>query len=232
MKNKPVIVFFLFLCVLLPAGLFAAEPNVVPTGDVGIRMLHIFIRADVNEVHFENIWAFERQRPNGPWKVSVDLPGGAAVSGFDEPGETELQAGGRTVGRKMDVDSLIDSVGFSFVLPNQDGVCRTQIAPGYPVNSMVVYVSGSAVKLAGNVLKLDEYRVSHSKFSGVYTAGNLEAGARVEINLSRLPSGDCRLLENICVVGLGLIVLIALLIVYWNQKAIKNKSVDNEACFK
>ena len=55
---------------LSPVVLFAAQEPNAPS----IKMLHVFIQADVNEVHFENIWVFQRRTLNRPWQVSIDLP--------------------------------------------------------------------------------------------------------------------------------------------------------------
>lgn len=215
MKSKLRILFFLFFCFLPFSVLFAdelSEPN--------IKWLRIFIRADVNEVHFRNFWVFERQTANGPWEASIDVPDRAVPFGFDEPNETELSAETGCIHKRMTADSLIDSVGFSFALPNQGRMCQTLIKPGYRVSSMVVYVSGPATQLISDVLKFDEFMASHSRFSGVYTAGNLPAGAKVEINLKGLPGRDCQFYEIVCVVGLVLIIIIALFTLYCKRRAI------------
>lgn len=204
---------------LLPSVLSAEEPNVPGTEAVGIKWVHIFIRADVNQVHFENIWVFERQAQNRPWQVSINLPDGAAALSFDEPNETEFATEPGTIRKRMAADSLIDSAGFSFVLPNQDGMCRTLIKPSYRVGLMVVSVSGPATQLESRVLRANEFMQSHSRFSGVYTAGDMAADTEVEINLARLPRRDRGLLEIACVAGLCLIVIIALLTVCWNRYA-------------
>lgn len=195
------IAFSFSLCAfsfLLPVDLFVAEPNAL-----SIKWAHIFIRADVNEVHFENILVFERETANHPWEVSIDLPDGAIVLGFDEPNETELLAGGRIICKAMAADSLIDSVGFSFALPNRDGTCQTLIKPDYQVDIMVVYVSGPGTQLVSNALKSDEYGQSHSEFSSVYTASNLTAGTKIEINLRACHAKivDCRKLSVLWVCG-------------------------------
>jgi len=200
---------------LASTALFAAEPNAP-----AVKWVHIFIRADVDEVRFENIWVFERQTVGCPWDVTIDLPEGAVLLHFDEPNETELLAGSGTIRKEMAADSLIDSVGFSFALPNQDGLCRTYIAAAYRIESMMVYVSGSATKIESRVLKYNKFMALRSVFSSVYTAGNLAAGTKLEINLSDLPYKDCGLLEIVCVVGLGLVIVIALLTLYRNRKAI------------
>lgn len=216
MKNKLSTLFSLGICLFSPVILLADEPN-----EPEIKMLHIFIQADVNKVYFENIWVFERQAAAGHWQVSVDLPDKAVVLGFDEPNETKFAAETGSVRKKMAVDSLIDSVGFSFALPNDKGMCRTSITPGCYVDSMVVYVSGSAAKLVSDTLAPSEYMQSHSRFSGVYTAGGLAAGKTIEITLSRLPHKDRGLVEIICLAGLGLLIMVALLTLYYNSKAIR-----------
>lgn len=228
MKGKLGISYFYFCLFtfhfLSPAVLLAAEPSALPIDAIGIKWVHIFIRADVNEVSFENIWVFERQAENYPWPVCIDLPDEAVAAGFNGPNGTELVADSGTIRKTMAADSLIDSVGFSFALPNQKGMCRTSITPRYQVNLMVVSVSGPAVELASNILKPNEFMASHSRFSSVYTAAGLAADTKVNIKLSALPRRDCGLLEIACVVGLCLIVIIALITMYYNRKIMKVKS--------
>jgi len=205
MKSKSGILFFVGFCFLGSVVLAAEEPN-APS----IKWLQVFIRADVNEVRFENIWVFERKTADGQWDVSIDLPEGAAGLVLDETNQT-LMTGTQSIRMDMAAESLIDSVGFSFSLPNRTGTCRTFMTAGYHVNSMAVSVSGAGTKLVSNVLKPNEYMQSRSRLSGVYTAGDLPAGTRIEITLSRLPRRGNGLAEAICVAGLGLIIITAFL---------------------
>lgn len=239
------IVFSFSLCVfgnLVPPVLLAVRPDTLaiekirtsrPT-PIEIKILHIFISADVNEVRFDNIWVFQRPALNGPrgsrlggspWQVNISLPPQAVVYSFDEPNETQLLADQSAICKKMPADSLIDSVGFSFALPNNNGSCRTYIPLPYPVDSMAVCVSGSKVQLKSPVLKFNKIKPLRSRFSAIYTANNLAAGAKVEINLSGLPGKHSYLLEIICVVGLVLLILIALFTLYFKRKPIHEVAV-------
>jgi hypothetical protein len=212
---------------LSPAILLADQPS-----SISIKMLHIFISADVNKVRFENIWVFQRQIPERPWQVNINLPEAAAAVSFDEPNETEFIPDSGTIRKRMAADSLIDSVGFSFVLPNHKGTCQTQITPPYPVDSMAVCVSGRTVKLESPTLKFNQFKTLRSKFFGVYTASNLTPATNVNINLTGLPSEDSSSVKTICLLGLGLIILIALLTLFWKRKPIKDKSSTDEASLK
>lgn len=173
-------------------------------------MLHVGIRADVSEVHFENIWIFKRQSADSPWQASIDLPEGAVLVGIDEPNQTEFLPASKTIRKDMPADSLIDSIGFTFALPNRNGACQTFIATAYRIDSMLVSVSGQTTKFASNVLKHDDYRTSRSRFAAVYTAGNLHPGRNVEMVLTSLPQPDTLLAQYLCIAGLALIIIIAL----------------------
>jgi hypothetical protein len=235
MKSKSGILFFFSLCFLSPPvslGAPGGEPVEPEPNAPSIRVLHVFVRADVNQVFFENIWVFQRQSPAHTCQISINLPDGAVLSGLDEPNQTRFVAETGVINKSMTAGSLFCSVGFSFVLPNQAGDCQTQIVPAYKVDSMVVSVSGSATEILSNVLKSHELEQSYSGFSSVYTASNLPAGAKVQINLKHLPCKGWKLLKVACVAGLGLIVIAALLTLYWNQKTIKNRNSDNEVCFE
>ncbi len=199
---------------LAPVILFADQPD-TPV----VKWLSVYIRADVNEVRFENIWVFQRHKADRSWDVVISLPDDAVVLRLDEPNETELPATGRTIRKDMTADSLIDSIGFSLALPNQAGTCQTQIVPDYNVASIVVFVSGSAVRLVSNVLKYDEFRTSRSNFSSVYTADNVAAGTKVGIELKHLPCKARELSAIVCITGLALIVIIALFTIYYNRTA-------------
>jgi len=230
--------FFTFYLSLLTfhfssSAIFAAEPNVVSADTIRIKMLHIFIQADVNDVRFDNIWVFENRQRGESWDVSIDLPDRAVLLSLDEPNETEFLADSLSLRKRIAADSIIDSVGFSFVLPNQDGLCRTSVKPGYQVNSVVVSVSGPASQFTSNVLKLTiaDFMASRDRLPRIYTAGNLAAEERIEINLSRLPHRDCKLPEVLCAAGLALIVIAALFTIYYN-KTETNKSCSNETTLK
>jgi len=229
MKNKSGIIVLLFFFFLSAGRLPAAEPNIVAVDPVWIKMMYVFISADANEVRFENVWVFKRHEGDLPWEVNINLPDGASGLHFDEPNETELLAGSGIVRKKIKADSLTDSVGFSFTLPNQGGLCRSFIKPGYRVDSMVVSVSGPAAKLVSNALKADQYKQLHSTFSGVYITNDLAADTKITINLSRLPAKDSSMSRTICLAGLALIVVIALLTMYYNLKVMRVHSSDNEA---
>lgn len=59
---------------------------------------------------------------------------------------------------------------------------------------------------------------------------SLTGGMKVDVNLSCFPCRDYGLLGTVGVMSLRLIVIIALLTMYYNQKAMKVKSGANEAC--
>jgi hypothetical protein len=215
MKNRRGVFPVISFCFLLFPILAMAEPN-QPT----VRMLHIFVRMDENKITFENIWVFERQQANYPWDVSIDLPDGATVMGIDEPNETEFLEKSRVVHKKMFADSPIGTVGFSFILPMQGDVCQTLIKPRYDIGSMVVFLSKPAVRLESNVLKLSESLTAGSGYAGVYTAGSLPAGAKIEINLKSLPTAGGRLFEIICLAGFSFIAIMALIILRRSRGAV------------
>jgi hypothetical protein len=194
-----------------------------------IRMLHIFIQMDEKEVSFENIWVFERQDVNYPREVNVDLPEGAVVLNLDEPNETEFLKESGIIRKKMSSDSLIDSVGFSFILPRRGDVFQTLIKPRYRVGSMVVFLSEPAVRLESNILKLDKSLMSSSGYAGVYTASGLSAGSKIEINLKSLAGAGSRLFEIICLAGFSFIVIIALVILCYSRGAAVRGETANEA---
>ena len=219
--------FFFGFYFLSPMVLLAEQPN-----EPNIEMLHVFVRANVNEVYFRNIWVFKRQDANLPWDVSIDLPYMAIILNLDEPNEMEFATSPATIRKRMAAESLIDSVGFSFALPNQDGTCRTQISPKYRVHSMMVSVSGPDTQLISDILKPYKYRQSHLTLPKVYRAGDLAAGTEVEINLQYLPCKDSNALEIVCIVGLGLIIIISLFTMYYKRKIKVVKSASNEACFE
>ncbi len=182
-----------------------------------VKLLTIFVRSDVNEVSFDNIWAFKRNTVTGPWDVSIRIPYGASLIDLHEPVETGPLSDLAVVSKNLAPDSLIDSVGFTFAVPNQNRSCKTLIKSDYHINSIVVYVSGSATKLDSSVLKFDRYRTLHSKFSNVYTAGKIEPGNTIDFNLTALPAKNSKVPQKVCIVGLVLIILATCLTLFWKQ---------------
>ena len=209
--------FFLFTFKFSSALLFAVEPNATSTDAVRIKMLHIFIQADVNDVRFDNIWVFENQQRGEPWQAGISLPDHAVLLDFNEPNEIEFVAESSNLRKKMAADSIIGYMDFSFVLPNRGGLCRTSIKPGYQVNSMAVSVSGPATQLKSDILKFHSSMASRDRLPRVYTAGNLAPKAKIDINLSRLPRKNSKMSQVICVAGLALIVTAALFTIYYNR---------------
>jgi len=218
----PVVVF----CVLFPA-LAKAEPN-QPT----VRMLHIFVQMDKTEVSFENIWVFERQDVNLPWEMNVDLPAGVTAPSIDEPNETEFLKESGIIRKKMSSDSMIGTVGFSFIMPRNGALCQTLIKSRYSIGSVVVFLSQPAVRLASNVLKLNESLTKGSDYAGIYTADGLPAGAEIEINLKNLAASASRLFEIICLAGFLFIVIIALIILRYSRGTAVRGETTNETCSK
>lgn len=212
--------------------LFSCSPvlSAEQTSSIKVKTFYVFIGADLDQVVFENIWVFERQDSDQPWQVSVALPDGSTLTGLDEPNQMQLEQNGKIISKNMPTDSLVDSVGFSFSLPNEQGNCQTQIKCDYPVDSMAVNLSGPACRLTSDILKSNDFMAARSRFSSVYTANNLPAGAKVMINLSKLPRRDANIMEFTAAGALGLIVIIALLTMYHRRRKIKAGSDDNEAC--
>jgi len=226
MKSRRGVFPLVVFCVLFPA-LAMAEPN-QPT----VRMLHIFVQMDKTEVSFENIWVFERQDANLPWEVSIDLPAGATAPSVDEPNETEFLKETGIICKKMSSDSMIGTVGFSFIMPRNGDLCQTLIKSRYSIGSVVVFLSTPAVRLASNVLKLNESLTKGSDYAGIYTADGLPAGAEIEINLKNLTASASRLVEIICLAGFLFIVIIALIILRYSRGTAVRGETTNEACSK
>ena len=216
MRTKLIMLFgYIFL---LPPTVLAVEPN-APSPDV-VKMLHLFIRADVNEVSFENIWVFEKQPAKHSWKASINLPDSAENIILDEPNKTTLTKDTKIIQAAMAAGSRADSIGFSYTLANRNGKCLTFIKPDYKVNSMIVSVAGRATGLISEVLKPNKFLASHSyAFSRIYTARDLAAGTKIDINLMGLPCRNSRMPEIVCVLGLEAIIVAALLtLLYLNRR--------------
>ncbi|MBN2456125.1 MAG: hypothetical protein JXB29_06270 [Sedimentisphaerales bacterium] len=233
MKKREVktisLIWCLWLLQLLPAETVSAGAEV---NQVSAKLVNISVRADVNEVYFDNFWVFTRSGRKGPWRVEIKLPKNAAIVSLDEPNQVEFLVNERAVRKRMSPTSAVDSVGFSFALPNKDGFCKTNIEPGYDIDAIAVNISGPGTKMASNVLELDRYRTSRSKFSRVYTAGVLAEGSNVTIGLSSLPCRDNRWVELVCIVGLALIGLAALFTIYYYKRIIKESNICNETSSK
>ncbi len=203
----------------------AAEPN-RPPDQITIRMLHVFIQADVNDVRFENIWVFAREEASGPWQVDIDLKPNAELLHLDDPNETVFLPSPPAIRKTMAADSLVDSVGFSYLLPNTSGVCITEITPPCPVDSMVVSVSAPSTRLLSNLLKPDAFRRRRSVFSAVYSAANIPPGKPVSISLAGLPKMPSSLPRTLCALALALIFAAAAVTMYCGRRASKRGTVQ------
>jgi len=215
MRTKLIIVFG---CIFFLSPAAAAKPGA--TTQTVVKMLHIFIEADVNEVRFENIWVFERQSAKQPWDVSVNLPDSAENIILDEPNKAAFTKDTKIIQASMAANLAVDSIGFSYTLANRDGTCLTFIRPDYKVNSVIVSAAGRTTRLASEILKPNKFLASHSTaFSGIYAANDLAAGTKIEIKLSGLPRKGSRVSEIFCILGLEAIIIAALLtILYRNVK--------------
>jgi hypothetical protein len=226
MKSRRGVFPLVVFCVLFPA-LAKAEPN-QPT----VKMLHILVQMDKTEVSFENIWVFERRDANLPWEVSIDLPAGATAPSIDEPNETEFLKESGIIRKKMSSDSMIGTVGFSFIMPKNGDLCQTLIKSRYNIDSIVVFLSTPAVRFASNVLKMNEFLTKNSDYAGIYTADGLPAGAEIEINLKNLAASGSRLFEIICLAGFLFIVIIALVILRRSRGTDVRRETSGETCSK
>jgi len=203
---------------LLSSTAAAVEPN-TPAQDT-VKMLHLFIQADVNEIRFENIWVFERQSAKRPWQVSINLPDVAENIILDEPNRATFTEDTKIIRANLAADLAVDSVGFSYTLANRGGECRTFIKPDYKVNSVIVSAAGRATGLASEILKPNKFLASHSNaFSRIYSAYDLAVGTKIEINLTGLPCRSSQVFEIVCILGLEAIIIAALLtLLYYNLK--------------
>jgi len=220
-------ILVLFLILISSAASFAAQEAKDET--VKIKMLHVFIKADVNEVRFENLWVYRRDKAGTGWQVDIEIPETAVLETQDANSEQNRQI----VSKELKADSVIDSVSFTYFIANDRGRCRVCFKANHEIDSMVVYVSGPGTTLKSDLLKFNSYRTLRSRYSGIYTAENIQAGRLVNIELSSLPAGEDMLIEYIAVFSLALIVLIALITLIVCKLKIKNfKSNKHEACFK
>ena len=207
---------FLTLSFLTPSRSFAQDPN-APF----IQMLHVAVRADTKEVHFENIWVFKRQSEGRPWQAVIDLPPAAVLVALDEPNQTQFLPDSKTIRKEMPPDSLIDSVGFTFALPNQNGACQTSISTAYRTANMLVSVSGRSTKFTGKLFKYDDFRTSRSRFSGVYTAADIPPSTDVKMALTSLPRPDGPWAQYFSIAALALIIALALFTILSARVAVK-----------
>lgn len=218
----------LILILVCSASSFALQEM---TDDVvKIKMLHVFIKADVNDVRFENLWVYRRDNADRSWGVNIEIPENAYLQGEED---IHNEQNSRIVSKDFTPDSQIGSVSFTYFINNIKGKCRVSFKPDYEIESMVVYVSGPQTIVRSDSLKFDGYRTLRSRYSGVYTAENINAGQTVNIELSALPADENMLIQYISVFSLALIVLTALLTLIACKFKLKNcKSNKHEACFE
>ena len=192
------------------------DPN---RAETRVRVLHVFVKADVNDVRFENIWVIERPDVNSPWSASIEVPEGAELLQVDDPNLTSYIPSSGTVVKPLAADSKVGSLGLSYLLPNDAGACTTTIPLPHRVDSMVLSVSGKNTQVASNKLKFDSFRASRSAFSSVYHAGDLPASTEVMVSLSSLPREDPSLIRSITMVILALIFGLAAvtMLFSWNR---------------
>ncbi|HPS54118.1 MAG TPA: hypothetical protein PLP05_00835 [Sedimentisphaerales bacterium] len=192
----------LFLILVSSASSFASD------NAVKIKMLHVFIKADANEVRFENLWVYRRDKAGSDWKVDIEIPETAYLQ--DSKNDNSEQ-NNHIVSKSLNADSLIDSVNFTYYIANDNGRCLVSFKADYDIDSMTVYVSGPETALKCDLLKFNPYLTMRSRYSGVYTAENIRARQLLDIELSALPADEDMLIEYISVFSLALIVLTALL---------------------
>ena len=185
-------ILVLFLVLISSAVSFAAQEAKDET--VKIKMLHIFIKADVNEVRFENLWVYRRDNAGSDWEVDFEIPETASLEGQKDANSEQNR---QIVSKELKADSVIDSVSFTYFIANDRGRCRVCFKANHDIDSMVVYVSGPGTTLKSDLLKFNSYRTLRSRYSGIYTAENIQAGRLVNIELSSLPAGEDMLIEYI-----------------------------------
>jgi len=103
-------ILVLFLVLISSAASFAAQEAKDET--VKIKMLHVFIKADVNEVRFENLWVYRRDKAGTGWQVDIEIPETAVLETQDANSEQNRQI----VSKELKADSVIDSVSFTYFI--------------------------------------------------------------------------------------------------------------------
>jgi len=205
---------FVGLTTATSSAIGAAESN-----DIYVKMLHVTIRADVNEVRFDNIWVLARGDVNYPGDVSVDLPQSAFAVELAEPNESQYDRDKNRIYKQMGAETLIEALSFSYSLVNQKGSCLTAVLLPCEVDLMIVYVAGSQTGFAADLLRHNEFLTSRSRYSTVYKGEHLPAGGVVNMKLSKLPRKTfVKAYVIICVAGSVLIVIAGLLIICFKGK--------------
>ena len=106
----------LFLILTSSAASFASQE--AQDQAIKIKMLHIFIKADVNEVRFENLWAYRRDKADSNWQVDIQIPESATLEQQKDPNNEQIS---QIVSKDLKADSLIDSVSFTYYIANNNG---------------------------------------------------------------------------------------------------------------
>ena len=185
----------------------AAEAN------IEVKMLHVFVKADVNEVRFENLWVFQREKEEGGWDVEIEVDKAGKVSNW--AGEIE----GNVLKADLEDGSRVDSVGFTFYKANVDGECEVGLPLGYAAESVVVYVSGAQSRLVSEQLEYSEYMSSRSRYSHVYSGKGIRGGGELRFRIDGLPRSGDSVVEIVTICSLVLIVIIGLITLYTGRKA-------------
>jgi len=215
-------IIILLLILICSAASFAADQ---PQNEaIKIKMLHIFIKADANEVRFENLWVYRRDNAGSDWAVNIEIPELAVL----ETQDANTQQISRTVTKQLNGESMIDSVSFTYFVANNRGKCPISFKADYDVASMIVYVSGPATAIKSDLLKFNSYQTLRSHYSAIYTAENIKAGQSVNIKLSALPTSGNMIVEYTSVFSLVLIVLTALLTLIVCKLTIKKNKSDKK----
>ena len=207
--TKRLIIFIVIF--LFTSGVFGEGES----DGIEVKILHIFIRADVNEVRFENLWVFQRDKEQAGWKVEIKIDKDAKIKDWSGPRD------GNVLKASLEDGSRIDSVGFTYFKRNQQGSCEVCVSSNYTIKSMVIYLSGTQSRIESDRLVYNDYMSARSRYSHVYTMSGIHRGERSRFNIEGLPVRGSYIIEIITICSLVLIVIIGLITLYYSRKSIK-----------
>lgn len=195
------------------------------TDGIKVKMLHVFVEADVDTVLFKTLWVFENPDVQNHWNVELKIPAGSQLFNLDDPNSSEYSSRQNTITSVMQAGSRVGSVGFSFIAPNRAGTCGVILDCGYDIDKVDLYLSGSTTKLASGKLEYNDFVSARSDFSRVYSGRDLPVGEKLDITITGLVRKRADYSRGVCGIGFGLIVTAALTTLYYDRRN-QNKNSD------
>ncbi len=179
-----------------------------------VKEVHLYIKADAQNVTVRNLWVFRRQLGHvdkkEKWIVEMSLPKNAAIV---DVGDIKYLGQKDIWQVTLDPNLSIGSVRFVYNIPNENAVADMNVPLSKNTAKIFIYIDKDLrnIGIQTEQLKLNKFLTEKSSFAAVYTKKSQDQNTKnIMIRFVDLPVNAFSFWQKFCLASLGLMVIASL----------------------